>query len=204
MFAKIPLLDQFVILLNKCNKPTKVFELLLKRMCRVISHNEELNIDEMSKLGVALGLDEKETRIVISTLKSILEECVYYVAKPNLVLEGLNDVGIKEEIASITAQVWSNSARTMVDNVRKQKALLAKAPPSNKLKNIDYSITVQLGTDQEERVHRQLEPTAIFNLSGDDKYMNDGPIVFEADYNALYDLYQNIECIQEKLDELKA
>jgi hypothetical protein len=34
--------------------------------------------------------------------------------------------------------------------------------------------------------------------------MNDGPIVFEADYNALYDLYQNIECIQEKLDELKA
>ena len=28
--------------------------------------------------------------------------------------------------------------------------------------------------------------------------------MFEADYNALYDLYQNLECIQEKLDELKA
>ena len=91
MFEKIPLLDQFVILLNKCNKPTKVFELLLKRMCRLLSHNEELNIDEMPKLGVALGLDEKETNIVISTLKSILEECVYYVAKPNLVLEVSTD-----------------------------------------------------------------------------------------------------------------
>jgi len=204
MFENIPHLDHFVILLNKRNETTKVFEFLLKRICRAISHNEELNMDEMSKFGVALELDEKETGIVISTLKIILDECVYYVAKPNLVLEGLNGVGIKEEFATITAQVWSNSARAMVDNVRKKKALIAKAHPSKQLKNIDYSITVRLGTDQEERVHRQLEPTAIFNLSGDDINMNGGPIVFEADYNALYDLYQNIECIQEKLDELKS
>ena len=30
-----------------------------------------------------------------------------------------------------------------------------------------------------------------------------GHVVFEADSNALYDLYQNLESIQEKLDELK-
>ena len=58
------------------------------------------------------------------------------------------------------------------------------------------------GANQEERLNRQLEPTAIFNLNVDDK--NVEPIVFEADYSALYDLYQNIECIQDKLDELKA
>ena len=91
MFEKIPNLDQLVLLLNKRNEPTKVFEFLLKRICRLISHNEELNIDEMSKFGVALGLDEKETGIVVSTLKIILEECAYCVAKPNLVLEVSTD-----------------------------------------------------------------------------------------------------------------
>ena len=72
-----------------------------------------------------------------------------------------------------------------------------------------------------------MEPTVIFNLSGDEKNgesisdlkhtfpynkKKDWPneqhnkrnhVVFEADSNALYDLYQNIELIQEKLDELK-
>ena len=87
MFEQTPILDQFVILVNESNGPIKVFELLLKRICRVISHNEELNMDEMFKIGVALGFDDKDTSVAISTLKSILEECVYYVAKPNLVLE---------------------------------------------------------------------------------------------------------------------
>ena len=61
-----------------------------------------------------------------------------------------------------------------------------------------------VGTNPDERTHRQLEPTAIFNLGGNTYQEDDEPIVFEADYNSLYDLYQNLECIQEKLDELKA
>lgn len=204
MFEKIQNIDQFVTLLSKCIDQTRVLELLLKRVCRFISHSEELNMEELSKFGAALKLDESQTNFVILTLNYILQECVYYVAKPNLVLEGLKALGMNDECATIIAQVWSNSARAMVDNVRKQKALTVKASPSHQLKNIDYSITVRLGTNSEERAHRQLEPTAIFNLSGDENDMKCGPIVFEADYNALYDLYQNLECIQEKLDELKA
>ena len=52
---------------------------------------------------------------------------------------------MKEEFATVIAQIWSSSAHTMVDNVRKEKALIAKIPPANQLKNIDYSITVRLG-----------------------------------------------------------
>ena len=52
---------------------------------------------------------------------------------------------MKEEFATVIAQIWSTSARIMVDNVRKQKALTAKMHPENQLKNIDYSITVRLG-----------------------------------------------------------
>ena len=87
------------------------------------------------------------------------------------------------------------------------------------------------GTDANERASMQLEPTAIFKLSledtnenraGDfggtspsmmmgDSVLKDNSscnifskdIVFEADTNALYDLYYQLESIQAKLDELK-
>ena len=52
---------------------------------------------------------------------------------------------MQENFAAVIAQVWSSSARIMVDNVRKEKALIAKIPPQYQLKNIDYSVTVQLG-----------------------------------------------------------
>ena len=52
---------------------------------------------------------------------------------------------MKENFATVIAQVWSTSARMMVDNVRKEKALIAKTPPQNQLKSIDYSVTVRLG-----------------------------------------------------------
>jgi len=204
MFEKIQSIDQFVLLLNKYDEEPRVFELLLKRACRAISHDEEFTTDENFKFGDALRLDATEINIMTVTINSILQECVYYVTKPNLVFQGLKELTLNEEWASMIAQTWSNSARSMVDNVRKKKALTAKTSPSNKLKNVDYSITVRLGADQNERAHRQLEPTAIFNLSGNEKHMNGGdPTVFEADYDALYDLYQNLESIQEKLDELK-
>ena len=43
------------------------------------------------------------------------------------------------------SKAWSSFARQMVDNCRKRKALTVKAPSPNQLKNIEYSITVQLG-----------------------------------------------------------
>ena len=63
-----------------------------------------------------------------------------------------------------------------------------------------------IGSDHGERVNRRLEPTAIFNLSGEENNAAKDvePVVFEANCETLYDLFQNLELIQEKLDELKA
>ena len=51
-----------------------------------------------------------------------------------------------------------------------------------------------------------MEPTAIFNLSGEENNAAKDvePVVFEANCETLYNLFQNLELIQEKLDELKA
>ena len=55
------------------------------------------------------------------------------------------ELHINEELASMISKAWSSFARQMVDNCRKRKALTVKAPSPNQLKNIEYSITVQLG-----------------------------------------------------------
>ena len=52
---------------------------------------------------------------------------------------------MNEELACMISKAWSSFARQMVHNCRKRKALTVKAPAPNQLKNIDYSITVQLG-----------------------------------------------------------
>ncbi len=63
----------------------------------------------------------------------------------SICLQSLKELGLKEDFASMIANVWSNSARPVVDNVRKQMALKVKAHPCNQLKNVDYSVTVRLG-----------------------------------------------------------
>jgi hypothetical protein len=172
----------------------------------MVSHNEELTQDEKSKFAAAFGLQEEQMEMIISCIYSILNECVYYVAKPTLVMKSLMELHMNEELASMISKAWSSFARQMVDNCRKRKALTVKAPAPNQLKNIDYSITVQLGSDHGERVNRKLEPTAIFNLSGEENsaVKDVDPVAFEANSETLYDLFQNLELIQEKLDELKA
>ena len=74
-------------LIDKCNLQEKVFEHILRRCCHVISHNDDITGDEYAKFRNVLGLNDSETKMITSTLNSILQECIYYVAKPNLVLE---------------------------------------------------------------------------------------------------------------------
>ena len=93
MFQTIQSIDQFVILLNTHTENIQVFKLLLKGVCRAMSHDEEVNVDEKCKLTTSLNLDMKAVDIINSTLISIVTECVYYVAKPNLVLQVSNKIG---------------------------------------------------------------------------------------------------------------
>ena len=87
MFETIPQIQQLVQLIDKCNLQEKVFEHILKRCCHAISHKKEITGDEYSKFRNVLGFNDAETKMITSTLNSILQECIYHVAKPNLVLE---------------------------------------------------------------------------------------------------------------------
>ena len=87
MFERIENIEESVILLNKCDGLDRVLELFLKSTFRMVSHNEELTHDEKSKFAVAFGLQEKQMDMIISFIDSILNECVYYVAKPTLVMK---------------------------------------------------------------------------------------------------------------------
>ena len=70
------------------------------------------------------------------------------------------ELHLNEELASTISQAWSSFARQMVDNCRKRKALTVKAPAQNQLKNIDYSITVQLGNVM---LHNRLQSCIKYN-----------------------------------------
>ena len=87
MFDKIPEIQHFVTLINNCNLQDRGFEHILKRCCRVISHNEELTDEEYLKFENAIGSNAMETNIITASINAVLQECIYHVAKPNLVLE---------------------------------------------------------------------------------------------------------------------
>ena len=87
MFERIENIEESVILLNKCDGLDRVLELFLKSTCLMVSHNEDLTHDEKSKFAAAFGLQEDQMDIIVSFIDSILNECVYYVAKPTLVMK---------------------------------------------------------------------------------------------------------------------
>ena len=87
MFGEVQEIQQLVTLINNSNIEEKVFEHILKRCCRVISHNEELTDDEYLKFNNAMGSNDKEINNVTSAINAVFQECIYHVAKPNLVLE---------------------------------------------------------------------------------------------------------------------
>lgn len=87
MFEKIEEIQQLVASVNKDNFQEKLFEHILKRCCRVISHGEKISDEEYSKFKTAIGSDDTDIEMITSSIDSILHECIYNVAKPNLVLE---------------------------------------------------------------------------------------------------------------------
>ena len=87
MFGEVQEIQQLVTLINNSNIQEKVFEHILKRCSRVISHNEELTDDEYLKFNNAMGSNNAEINSVTSAINALLQECIYHVAKPNLVLE---------------------------------------------------------------------------------------------------------------------
>ena len=87
MFGELQEIHQLVTLINNSNIQEKVFEHILKRCSRVISHNEELTDDEYLKFNNAMGLNDTQMKTVTSAINAVFQECIYHVAKPNLVLE---------------------------------------------------------------------------------------------------------------------
>ena len=87
MFENIQSFDKFMSSINKCNS-MRAMELLLKRLCLCMSQEEEeLTNDEKCKIANALSLDIKEIDFFTLTLTTVFLECVYHVAKPNMVFK---------------------------------------------------------------------------------------------------------------------
>lgn len=182
------------------------FEGLLKRLLPGFSDKTLIPFseEEKEKLAFSLSLDETNpvpVDTVIATVNEIFDVCIYYILKPLVTRKSLIEkYGLDETLADIIASFWAANAQNLVSE-RKRKSLLCGG--ENVVTGIDYSINLKLSSESE---NKKVIPQAIFqfkyhdeiNPSSTDKYDS-----ITMNYDQLFQLYEELEKIQVKLDALK-
>lgn len=103
------------------------FPLLLNRVAQFMSTDSTqrpFTESEEAKLETSLEITKGEVRILIDAIIEVFRLCSYYMIKPQVLYEHLEkDLKLDSKKAEIFVQIWTSSAKGIVDNL-KQKAFL--------------------------------------------------------------------------------
>ncbi|XP_057658875.1 COMM domain-containing protein 10-like [Diorhabda carinulata] len=171
---------------------TKKFKLLL---IHIVSAKSEaiFTEDELKKLKESLKLDDDSLQLLIQCISHIFRQSTKVILKPTSLYKQLTEqLNITEEKSEEFVRIWCKQTNEDFDNFNNKM----------KLENLSWEINIQ-GADQIN--NKQSVPIARVQLqltkSDNEKKER---IVMEFDRTELLQLYNNLEKIQVKLDQINS
>ncbi|XP_013414424.1 COMM domain-containing protein 10 [Lingula anatina] len=172
------------------------FPLLLSRILQKLHLKDEraFSEEEEEKLQSAFGLEGEELDLVITTCEFILQQAAYHTAKPAVLQQQLQQIGLEDEKVEAVVQMWTNMARGVVDKLRKRTI----AP--KQLEDVNWRLNLQMA--QANKAKMKL-PTAMFELGIKDENSDTKEKTrLEFTHDELYAFYNQLETIQSQVDSL--
>ncbi|XP_056641396.1 COMM domain-containing protein 10-like [Diorhabda sublineata] len=171
---------------------TKKFKLLL---IHIVSSKSEaiFTDDELKKLKESLKLDDDSLQLLIQCISHIFSQSTKVILKPTSLYKQLTEqLNITEEKSEEFVRIWCKKTNEDFDNFNNKM----------KLENLSWEINIQ-GADQIN--NKQSVPIARVQLqltkSDNEKKER---VVMEFDRTELLQLYNNLEKIQVKLDQINS
>ncbi|XP_076034278.1 COMM domain containing 10 protein valette isoform X2 [Oratosquilla oratoria] len=170
----------------------RVFSAIGSGQPRVFSEEEE------TKLSTSLDLSLENTQLLTHTIAYIIQQASYNIVRPNLLAEHLAALEVDDSLSAVIVEYWTSNAKVLVDSLRRRNVV------EKQLDSIAWELHVTAATST---LARQTQPLALlqFNIS-EPSPAEDGSsssLVMQLNKQQLYDLYKNIEEIQEQLDALR-
>ncbi|XP_075226640.1 COMM domain containing 10 protein valette [Lycorma delicatula] len=193
-----PSLLEGVELINGIDE--KKFPLLLSRVAQCMQNNDDLcpfSEEEEDKLLLSLnGIESKRSlKAVLDSSAFILYQAAYGVTKPAVLQKDLIELlKMTDSKADTFFNVWSNSAKGIVDRLRQ------KSIHDIQLDGLSWMLNVSAASNYKVD---KIETRAIMELKLKQENSNAGNIVINMDQSQLYQFYNTLENIQSELDSLR-
>ncbi|XP_066994421.2 COMM domain-containing protein 10 [Anabrus simplex] len=195
-----PSLQKAVEIINGLD-PAK-FRLLLSRITQTMqsgSGNEKpFTTEEEEKLQTSLELDKRELKLLLDSTTFIIEQAAYHMTKPAVFHRHLQDsLKLNEEKVETFVNIWTSSAKGIVDQLRKRSVFPAQ------LDDIRWSLNLQAASDR--RIKQKI-PKAVFQFGikvNDGGKNNREKVTVDFNHEELYEFYKKLETIQAQLDSLR-
>lgn len=191
-----PDLQKAVDLINDLD--SSKFPLLLSRISQTLQSgscaDKVFTDEEEEKLQNSLNLDSENLKLLLDSTKSIIEQAAHNMVKPNIFQRTLLEtLQVNEDKAQTFMTIWSNTAKGIVDQLRKKSLFPAQ------LESLRWSLHLQTASSS---YTRQAIPKAVvqFSVKEDNKTNN---VTIDFNHNELFEFYKKIEKIQVQLDNLK-
>jgi len=176
------------------------FSLLLSRIVKTLHLKNEkpFSDSEKQQLKNVLKLNENEVDVLIEACSFIFEQSAYYNLQPSSLQTHLEKAALKPEQVSAFVSVWENEREALLGQFRGRTSLIGK-----KLDKVEWELHLQMA---QSSVSRLKNPSAVFDFSLKNVDSNQPTEKFEVEFShqQLYELYSNLEKIQDQLDALSA
>ncbi|CAG9861018.1 unnamed protein product [Phyllotreta striolata] len=182
-------LKQGVTLINSIS--TKKFQLLLAHIANS-KGGELFTNDEVEKLKVSLKINNESVQLLIQSIHHICKQSNKVILKPTVLFKQLcENLGLDEEKAEEFVKVWCTQTNEDIGDFNNRL----------KLENLTWELNVQ--TADQINVKQSLPVARIqLNLAKSTNTDVKENVIMEFDNTELLHLYNNLEKIQIKLDNI--
>jgi len=96
------------------------FSRLLSRVLQKLHLKDEraFSAEEEEKLQAALQLEAKDLELVLDTTSFILQQAAYHLAKPSVLGQHLQNIGLEEDKVQVFVQAWTAQGKSVVEKLR--------------------------------------------------------------------------------------
>lgn len=168
------------------------FSLLLKRT-NESDGREIVSEDEQKKLGEVLSLNPDNVNLLLQSLVHLWKQSIKIIIKPTDLLRNLVDVlQLSPDKSEEFVKIWTDRTKSDCGDLEKQK----------KLDSISAEINLEIASSYDSK---ELIPKARLQLNLTD-FVNDSKgehVTLELSEEELVELYNTIEKVQAKLDNIQ-
>lgn len=193
MFVETPSLKKAVGLINDL-APSK-FPLLIQRVLQKLHLTNERSFtqDEEDKLQSVFDVDGRDLKLILETITFFLQQAAYHLAKPAVLSQQLQNVGLNEEKTSVIAKAWQSSGKVVVECLRETSFY------PRQLEDINWRLNLQMSQASKARTK---VPNALFELGIHSGTQSVEKVQIDMTHEELFDFYKQLETIQGQLDAL--